>query len=323
MKTPTQIVYEIAGSPELEGCVDTIGRCFVCRGEMTSGMPVQDWIGSNYTDQNRAMWPSATHVCVACVLVHSWTAPPGHAIKEGKKRPPNWRMFSHLWEDGHGYQTANKGDKPAIRRFIEREHKAPWFAAIADTGQKHVLPFTPVNGPGRSGIVLMDELRVTVPSDVGLIERMTGLLTDGTTKAGIETGRHHSGAFERLGSCLLEFERDDGRFRGSGWFTLSLWLAQRDENEVQRRMAAEKETKQHARRRKARKAQDSDDGSDSPDPKRVPQKRVRQRPEALGTTRDEAPGGSVDQRDTGGAVDQVCAQPSARGSRQGVLPGLG
>jgi len=175
--TPTSILYDLAGSPPVDSCEETMGRCYVCCADMTRGMPVQKWLGSNYTDQNRARWPSATHVCEACCHIHAWTSPPGRMAAPGKARGPSWRGFSHLWEDGWGYRNANKAEKPAIREFIEREHAGDWFAAIADTGQKHVIPFTPMNGSGRAGLVLMDELRVQVPDDTSLIARMADLDT--------------------------------------------------------------------------------------------------------------------------------------------------
>lgn len=322
MFNPTRILYEIAGSPSVESCGDATGRCYVCCSEMTRGMPVAKWLGSNYTDQNRARWPSATHVCEACCHIHAWTSPPGREPEPGKKRGANWRMFSHLWEDGWGYRNANKADKPTIREFIEREHGGDWFAALADTGQKHVIPFTPINGRGRSGLVLMDELRVQVPSDTTLIAKMTDLLTRGATKAGIETGRHNAGAYERLGSDLLRFERYEARFRGGGWFTLALWLAQRDEEEVQRRMAAEKEAKKNARRSKKRAAQDVDGGAGASGTRGVPTKRARKRAEALGAAGDEAQGSSSDVLEPRGTGDTVRAKPAAGGPQQGRLPGF-
>lgn len=58
------------------------------------------------------------------------------------------RLYSHLWHDG-AYSYANKGDKPSILEFLRAPKTGPWFACIADSGQKHLLPYTPIN-PARS-----------------------------------------------------------------------------------------------------------------------------------------------------------------------------
>jgi hypothetical protein len=320
--SPTQIVWEAAGSTAVDRCETAEGVCYVCCGPVTRGQLVADWLGSSYTDQNRARHPMATHVCEACVFVHSRISPvPGRPPKKGKKYGGNWRNYAHLWESGVGYSNASKGEKPAIREFLEREHVGDWFAAIADSGQKHVLPFTPMNGPGRSGVVMLDDLRVLVPDDVSLVAIMTDLLTRGCTKEGLETGRHNVGAFERIGEDLLSFEREHGRRRGSPWFTLALWLAQRDEEAVAARVAAEKESKD-ARRKGKRKVADAHGRSDSGTQGRVPAKRPRKRAETLGTARDASQGSGGDQREPGGVRDAIQPRPATGGPQQGRLPGF-
>jgi len=320
--SPTQIVWEAAGRPSVDGCEEAEGICYVCCGPIARGQLVADWLGSSYTDQNRARYPMATHVCEACCLVHSRTSPvPGRPPKEGKKYGGNWRNYTHLWEYGVGYSNASKGEKPKIRAFMEREHAGNWFAAIADIGQRHVLPFVPVNGPGRSGVVMLDEVSVLVPDDTSLIAIMTDLLTRGTTKEGIETGRHNVGAFERIGEDLLTFERKHGRHRGSPWFTLALWLAQRDEEAVAARVAAEKESKD-ARRKGKRKAADAHRRPDPGASGRVPTKQPRQRAEALGAARDAAPSSGSNQREPGGIRDAVQSRAPTGGAQQGRLPGF-
>ena len=103
------------------------------------------------------------------MFICSRTSPvPGRPAKEGKKFGGNFRNYTHLWDE-RGYANASKGEKPVIREFLARNHAGPWFAAIADSGQKHVLPFARLNGPGRPGIVLLDELVVRVLPDAYLV----------------------------------------------------------------------------------------------------------------------------------------------------------
>lgn len=259
--SPTQIVWRVSGAPAVEGCEDHVGPCFVCVGQMTRGKPVRDWMGSNNTDQNRARCIAATHVCEACCFMHSRIAPvPGRPPKEGKKFGGNARNYSHLWEDSWdapafgddgtrcpNYANASKGQKPLIREFLGREHKGPWFAALADSGQKHVLPFAPVNGPGRAGRVLFDELLIQIPEDQSLLTDAMALLTAGATKEEIESGQFRPMTFERCAELVLAFEKRYSAVRGSGWFTLAIWLAQRDEEQVATRLEAEKEAKAAAK----------------------------------------------------------------------------
>ena len=357
MKSPTRIVWEAAGEPEVASASAGAGRCYICCGEVTCGVPVQDWLGSSFVDQNRARCPTASHVCEACAFVMSRISPvpgrppgkcsvcegtlsvvktpdkgKGRGSKAGDPCPKckgtglnpfggNWRSYSHCWEDGHCYVNASKGEKPTIRAFLEREHTGLWFAAIADSGQKHVLPFTMINPPGRRGIVLMDEVRVSIPEDQSLTAIMTDLLTRGTTKEGIETGRHGAWAFDRIGDDLQRFEREHGRNRGSPWFGLALWLAQRDNEEVQRRMAAEKEEKS-AKRAKQGKAAKSHDRSGAGSKSRVPAQRARKRAETLGATRDADAGGGENERERGRVRDVVLQRAPTGRPGQAKLPGF-
>lgn len=256
--TPPQIVWQAHGSPTVDGCVEADGRCFVCCGEMVRGMLTSKVLGKSFTDHARVKNPSGSHICEACCCVMSRTSPVlGRDAKDGKKFGANFRNVSHLWEHGWsgkqapGYQNCSKGEKPAMRAFLEREHAATWFAALGDSGQRHVLPFATINGPGRAGVVLFDEQIVQVPRDTSLIASMTDLLTAGATKAEIESGRFGDGAWRRCEAQIREFEAANKSYRGTPWFTLALWLAQRDEEQVQARLAREKEERDAKRIRKS------------------------------------------------------------------------
>lgn len=292
MKTPSQIVWEAHGSPEVDGCVEADGRCYVCAGELTCGMRTKDVLGKTFTDHTRVRNPSGSHICVACCYVMSRTSSvlgrdPGKCAvckgtlqvvavpKTGRAKSSkvgddcqkcngtgmqsaggNFRNVSHLWEQGWSgkqapcYQNCSKGEKPAMRAFIERDHQGPWFAALGDSGQKHVLPFAQLNGSGRAGAVLFDEQVVQIPNDTSLISSMVDLLTVGTTKAEIESGRFGDYAWRRCEERIRAFEVRNKSLRGTPWFTFAIWLAQRDEAKVQERLAREKEERDAKRSRK-------------------------------------------------------------------------
>src|SRR5690606_14793178 len=182
-----------------------------------------------------------------------------------------------------------------VREFLARKHEGIWFAAIADSGQKHVLPFAPLNGPGsRSGVVLFAETLVTVPDDQSLIDRMTELLTAGVTKDEIASGNYYVRTMRERREMAREFESSHGHERGSPWFALAIWLAQRDEEEVERRLAAAKEAKKNAGRKAKKTAGDQARGTTPVDPGGVPERAGRApADELLGAVREPDAGGSA------------------------------
>lgn len=330
MLTPPQITWEAHGSSVVDGCEDATGNCYVCCGRVTRGMPVRDWMGSNFTDQNRARNPTATHVCEACVYVHSRTSPVlGRPPKDGKKFGGNFRNYCHMWEDGIGYSNASKGEKPAVLAFIQRKHAGSWFCAVADSGQKHVLPFAPLNGPGAVGVVQFEETRVMVPFDTSLPTTISSLLTAGATKEEVERGDYRPATWQRCGDAVRLFERDHAAGRGSSWFALSLWLAQRNEEAVQERQAAEKvaakakKEKATSGRKAAGKARNTDGGGAARDAERVPRNRRSKRAEELGHPAKQDAVSSQDDRKPRGVGNEAPARPTDTKSYQQQLPGFG
>lgn len=227
--------------PECGACETEEVSCYVCGGTVTRGMPVSDWMSNSFTGQTTVACPGSVTVCEACCFVMSRLSPvPGREPKEGKALGGNYRNYSHLWEEGIGYSNASKGEKPTILTFLSREHTGEWFAAIADSGQKHVLPYTPVNPPGKRGVVLFDEAFIRLPEDLSLVSVLSQLLTDGATKEELERGDYRPATWLRLGrDRIRRFEQEHGQSRGA-WFSLALWLAQRDESAVAERLEAEK-----------------------------------------------------------------------------------
>lgn len=329
MRSPSIITHALCGSPVVEGCAAITDRCWLCGAISARGMRVTDWVGANFTDWDRVALPSSDTICEACVYVCSWTDPPGRRSKrEDAKRGTMFRMYSHVWERGWSgkqasqYANADKGEKPLLRAFIEREHAGDWFAAIADSGKKHVLPFAPMNAPGRGGLALFDDLLVSVPSETRLIGVMVSLLTAGPSKAEIETGQYSQQNWARCMSEIRAFEETHGRERGGAWFSLALWLAQRDEEQVAARVAAEKETKGAERARKGT-SKNAGRGAASGRAKRIPEEQRGERAEALDATRGSPEGGDPDDGERGGVGVSNRPPDASRAAQQGRLPGIG
>lgn len=236
------------------------------------------------TDQTQARCPGSAIVCEACMYVRSRTSPvPGRdagacsrcagtgvepaASKLVKPKPGvspgdvcpkcdgsrvnsaggNFRNYTHALEETPGevyYANWSKGEKPAILSFLRRPKRGTWCCAVADSGQKHVLPYAPVN-PARDvgGEVLFDEVLVVLPGDDSgwsIVEDAAALLTAGGTKEGLETGRYADGSWARCADRILAFEAIYGHLRGGAWFSLAVWLAQADQGEVAARLVREK-----------------------------------------------------------------------------------
>lgn len=235
---PAAILYEIAGAPALEGARDEPGICAICARESSRTALFDRWQGANFTDQNKIRTWGATLVCEACMWAHSWVPPPGFPAQEEGKKGVNLRLYSHLWGEATGYQYANKATKPIIREWIRARAESRTercFCAIADSGQKHVIPWTRVNLPGsRPLVVRFEEQDVTI-GDWRLIAGITDLLTDGVTKDEIAGGDYRLMSWQQSAALLEPFEDEFGSLRGSGWWSLALWLSQRDEDEWKRR----------------------------------------------------------------------------------------
>lgn len=330
MKTSPQIVHAAADSPRMEDCADvTAGeRCYTCGGEVTRGVAREDWMGVTFVGQNRARIPSAEHVCEACVFVCSRTSPvPGRPPKEGKTLGGNFRNYSHV-HDERGYCNFSKGEKPALLEWLRGPHFGSWFAAIAESGQKHTLTTCPVNPPGtRRGRVQFEEREVTLPMAAGwvIVEHMAQLLTAGATKEEIGRGDYGPRAWGLCAERIRRFEESWGAKRGGAWFELALYLAQRDEEAVTARLTEEKAAKKprkgkgnEARRANTGGAEQGDGGrADGRAEDGAPAGHVAA--QAVGPAAIADAGRGEDVREPGGVVDQAPARPPDRGPVQGAF----
>lgn len=334
--SPSEIVWRVHGSPTYD-CEPHGGVCWMCAGAMTRGQHVDSFNGASFTGQNKVRRPTATHVCEPCIFICSRIAPVlGRPAKEGKKFGGSFRNYSHLWEEGWGspsfaeggpaglgYINASKGDKPAIRAFLARQHESTWFAAIADSGQKHVIPWAPINGRGRTGRVLFDEQIVSVPNDQSMIDAMTALLTAGATKEEIQRGDYGARAYQLAADAVIMFEREFAGARHSAWFELAIWLAQRDEEQVQARLAAEKEAKANAKRTGKGKAENANSGGAASNTKRTSRKLKREPSETLGATTGQDEKRGEDKRDARGVGNDARKKDDGGCAQQLSLFGLG
>lgn len=261
--------------------------CAICGGPSERGVPIDEFITDSLTDQNTFKSPESRHVCVSCAFVRGRLSQvPGRepkpcdrcsgtgiepapsastkVMKRPKRKPGEtcekcdgsrvkesggrYANFSHFFDDDRT-ESASKGEKPKILGWLRGSKRGYWACAIADTGQKHVLPYTPLNPPGARGRIRFEEQEIALPNASGwnIVDDMTAMLTAGATKDEIVLGEYSARAWQLCGEAIRRFEAERGHHRGSAWFDLAIWLSQRDEEQVQARLAAEANAKTNAK----------------------------------------------------------------------------
>ena len=320
------IAHRLCGSPRVDGCVEHDGVCWHCGASMSRGARVADWMGQNFTGQDRVLGGAPhTHVCEPCIFVMSRKSEvPGHGAREGQACGPNWRNFS-TFADARGLVIVSKGDKPAMRAWLRAPKVGAWFAAIGESGQKHVIPYAPVNPSGAArGRVQFEEDVVALPGADGwlALDEAAALLTSGATKDSILSGTYTPGEYGRCAAAIRAFEGAHARLRGSPWFRLLVWLAQRDEGAVAERMEHEKAARaaKEVKRGKSRRVVDGvvagrDGDGDARPSGGVP--RERSEPvEALGPTPRPDASGDEDVGERRGVADVDVPRLATRRAEQ-------
>lgn len=266
---PTRLCWIASGQPPHEDCLDMTPSvpCWVCGYPTTRGIERKLWLGSAYTGQNRVKCPDSPIVCEPCVLIHSRTFPvPGRPPKEGKTAGGNWRNYTVLCEEVEGVPclvTATKGEKEIIREWLLREKRGPWFAAIAESGQKHVIPGAPMNPPGVGGRLMFEESIVSFESaSWWLVDLLCDALTEGLTKASLSSGEYTVSQWQEFRYVITSIEPRLSADRGSAWFDLAIFLAQAKEEEREQK---ERDRKQrHTKPARDSKGRSRDTGSGNP-----------------------------------------------------------
>jgi len=233
----------------------------------------------------------------------------------GRDRGANWRNYSLLFDasDAVPLRVLSKGYKAEIRAWLRAEHKGPWFAAIADTGQKHVVPWTPVNLGSRGRIRFEERELALDPSRFGLLDDLEALLTAGATKDEVLAGDYTPSTYQRCGALVETFEARWSSERASVWWDLAVWLSQRDEALVAERLEREKQAQKEKKRGAGRKAEASARGADgvlaAGDPPRVPAEPAGERAQMGGPAADAPADQRTHGRRTRGARDESAQAP--------------
>jgi hypothetical protein len=200
------------------------GRCRIC-GLSRTGQPFDVWVKPTFTDWDK-LQPGEI-ICDECL---AWFDERSEilATRVGKDKPQRMRNYSHFVVEDE-WIPLSKGDKARMAEILLRD-PFPELAAIAESGQKHIIFRAPRNPPGsKAGWVQLEEKSLYVEPDrlrvlLGLIEALYA----GFSKAEIETARYKGYRVVKFGYQQWdELERQVRSHRGSLLFHLALFLVQK------------------------------------------------------------------------------------------------
>lgn len=163
--TASVMVWDLAGRPGRPslGITDTPGVCAMCARTVPRTAPARKWLeGKSFTDPAHLRTRS-DRVCEACAWcvtgkgmdqIRMWTI----VARTDETLPPSNPKAAFAAPHVH---FTSRADMRAVIRTLAGPPAGQWVVAVAESGQKHVLPYTPINeGPDRWA-VRMDALDIT------------------------------------------------------------------------------------------------------------------------------------------------------------------
>lgn len=174
--TATELVWDLAGRPELTGSTgallrDEPGICVMCGHEQDRTADARKAVGGNFTDQYLYRRSDSVRVCIACL----WCC--------GGKPPATPRMWSVVAAPGvelpdhhpkcwlpprPGLCFTNRASTRPVADTLLNPPETPWVVGVATSGQKHVIPYLRVNR-GKTWTVRMENTDITSTSDEWLM----------------------------------------------------------------------------------------------------------------------------------------------------------
>lgn len=162
------------------------GVCRFC-GKESEGQPFEKWVKDTFTDHDKLK--PGDIICDDCSF---WFEEGSFVLaqKVGKDKPQRMRNYSQFIVNSE-WTPLSKGDKPRMIEILLGE-SFPELAAIADSGQKHIVFRATRNPQGsKAGWVQFEEQRLwVIPQELkSLIDTIeAGLLI--FSKSEIESGNY-------------------------------------------------------------------------------------------------------------------------------------
>jgi hypothetical protein len=186
MLTACSMAWEAAGRPRHGRKTGGAGECLVCGNPADVTVRAKDALGANF-DLLTARRTDIDTVCEACTWAMAGKPPNtlrmwSVAVTDCTGLPPSQGGAP---VDGECIHLANRKDLRALTALITSPPDDTWAAAIAVSGQKHLLPYSPVNWPGAPECQVRYE-SVTIAYAPAVLHRLVGCVAQ-LRKAG-----HHS-----------------------------------------------------------------------------------------------------------------------------------
>lgn len=149
------MVWELAGHPHRTtlGVSDTAGVCAMCARHVKQTAPAKKWLeNKSFTDPSH-LRAHSDRVCEACAWcatgkgmdqIRMWTT----LAREDRVLPPSNPKAAFATD--HLHFTSRADMRAVVDTLANPPGSGKWVVAVAESGQKHTLPYTRINtGAGR------------------------------------------------------------------------------------------------------------------------------------------------------------------------------
>lgn len=153
--TAPVMIWHLAGRPRRPSlpAEPTPGVCAMCGRHTDETIPAKHTVaGKSFTDQYLLARPDSTRTCYACSWVctgkgmdqvRMWTV----VAREDTTLPPSNPKAQYATDHLH---CTSRADMRAVADTLADPPDGPWIVAIAESGQRHTLPYSVINrGAGR------------------------------------------------------------------------------------------------------------------------------------------------------------------------------
>jgi hypothetical protein len=194
-RSPCRMIWDLAGRPAPTDPASGAGVCAMCG---DSG-PLHAKLGPNFTDYRQLVHVNGTRLCVACSwtfggkpprTLRMWTIvarldQPAPAVNLGEKAIP--------YVSGDYLLLTNRKDMRWVAATLAQPPAdgSPWLVAVAESGQKHCAPFTPINHGTDRWTVRLDGTDITSTPDQWrhILSHSAALRHAGFSASAVETGQ--------------------------------------------------------------------------------------------------------------------------------------
>lgn len=195
------MVWELAGRPHRAtlGVTATAGVCAMCARHVEESAPARKWLeGKSFTDPAH-LRARSDRVCEGCAWavtgrgmdqVRMWTI----VARTDRELPPSNPKAAF---DAPHLHFTSRADMRAVVDTLAHPPDSEWVVSIAESGQKHSLPYAQVNRGRARWRVRMDALDIDATPDefAHVFAHACALRAAGHTAAEIE---HLEPSFARL-----------------------------------------------------------------------------------------------------------------------------